>query len=169
MWEWIKSWFKKNESDTVGIFRLRDRKIYTYFDGQKDVQADPMILYKGLMANGPELAAELKLALSAMAGKAATEAHDSAIAQIRQVFNIKPLAESGLTEGETLDLMSSFWEYMETLKKNTSPSATLPTEIPQTFNPYLDASRPTRTSSGCGPAEAELSTEEPMQSPMAQA
>src|SRR5262249_55412308 len=90
---------------------------WKYFDGQKDVLADPMVLCSALADVWPGLMADMRLAESehSMAG----EGWKNQVAKVRKVFNIKLFAEGGLTETETMGVFYDFWFWCEEGKKNS--------------------------------------------------
>lgn len=175
-WNWIKSfWPKRSDNlDRFGLYHPREREIYEYFDGDKIVKADPMVLYKRVMAKGPEIAIDMSVARSPL--KAAGKAHDDLIRKIRDIFNVKPLDVGGLTEQETMDLFDDFLIYVDAVKKNTTPpptsqEGTLPPTSPSTA-PSGDGSSaldpPSPSSSDSGSASNGSSTDTPPPSPTEQ-
>ena len=172
-WDWVKGlWAKRSSSeDRFGLYHPREREIYEYFDGDKLVKADPMVIYKRIMARGQEISVDITVARSPMKG--ADKAHDSLIKKIREVFNVKPLSEGGLTEQETMDLFDDFLVYVDAIKKNTTPPPDLPEETsPSTSSPTApfggESSAPapdTKSSSDSGSTSSETSSAPPPQSP----
>lgn len=149
-------------ADPLDIYKPRERRIYYYFDGAKQVAADPMVLYKRLMSKEPDLSFDMKLATSE--SKDATKGHNNAVAKLRDVFSVKPLEEGGLTELEAIDLFDHFMEWSGMVKKNSSPSATSPTATLGSTGSSLEGSPPSPNSLGSGSTASEPSTEEPVPS-----
>ena len=125
MFGWIRRLFGKEES--LEIWTPGERRIFAYFDGQQVRKADPIVLYKELMARGPEIDISRKVAASE--SKDALKAHGDLVALIREVFGVQTLAGGGLTDPEVVDLLDYFLGYVEDVKKKcpsplTSPGAT---------------------------------------------
>ncbi len=144
----IWNWFKKFTSDEDDIYRPKERLIYSYHDGKELRKADPMTLYKRLLAKGPELGVDMKVMASPL--KEAPQAHERFLDKIRDVFAVKRYEEGGLTEVETLDLFDHFLEYAERLKKKGSPPPTLLTVTPDpsASSPVENPTTPNTSDSG---------------------
>ncbi len=158
LWQWMR--FKRN-NERVDIYRLDERMIYRYFDGQKEVAADPQVIYKRMANIGPELSVNIKVANSQH--KDAGKAHNNLVAQIRGVFQVKPLDEGGLTELETAQLLDHFMIYIDELKKKSNLCATSLSNSAAT-GPSSEESPATSNSSGSGSTASAFSTAEPMPS-----
>lgn len=119
------SWFKPKED----VYRPKERMIFSYFDGDKVVRADPLALYKRVMDMGPSLSIDSAVAISQSSN--ATKAQNELIANIRSIFLLRPLngidCTGTLTDIETLNLLDEFMHYTETLKKNSRISRTAST------------------------------------------
>lgn len=113
----------KKLEDSYELYHPRERMIYRYFNGKEDVAVDPIQLSKKMAEIWPELVVDIKVARSQ--SKDSAKAHDSLVAGIRDLFNVKSLEDGGLTELETIQLLDHFLAYTEDVKKNLSPSATL--------------------------------------------
>ena len=122
LFAWFRSWFP---ADKYAMYSPKQREIYSYFNGDKVVRADPMPLFKSVMDQFSELSIDFKVAASPH--KDAAKAWDNAVARVRTIFGIKTLDEGGLTERETVDLYNHFWDFMDSVKKN-SPSCQTPPE-----------------------------------------
>lgn len=154
--------FKRSRKDEVEVYRPKERMIYAYFDGEKEVKADPLALFKKVAAVGPELSVSLKVSRSL--SKDAAKASDEADASIRQLFGVKPFGEGGLTEVECLQLLDHFMAYCDDLKKKGSPSPTSST--PTGASPSTSDGAPTtQTSSPSGSTNGAPSTGAPTPSP----
>lgn len=158
MWQWIKSLFTE-EQQPANLFNPEHRNIYRYWDGREVRQRDPMDLYRRLCARGGDIVSYAKLAVSP--SKDAAFGHTKLVEHIREVFEVKPLSEGGLTEGESIDLWIHFLEYSESVKKKpknspTSPGGTSPGTPPSPGDPPA-----TKSSSDTGSTGGEDSTGTP--------
>ena len=109
----------------LDVYRPAERRIYRFFDGASEVTADPLDLYQRLMQVWPELSSAMKVARSA--SKDAEKNRPVVMEKIRFVFGVEALKRDGtggLNEEETAGLLHHFMRYVESLKKNTSPSPT---------------------------------------------
>lgn len=149
------SWFKRR-GDGDSIYDLKERLIYKFYDGQKMVEADPLVIYKRVMENGPELSAALKGARSEWKG--AADCYNELVVGIRKVFDVKPFEEGGLTQQETFDLLDHFMRFSERLKKNSRQSPTSPTEASPPTPPSPEGVPPTSSSTGTGSTGPEPPT-----------
>lgn len=145
------------------LYHPRDRLIYRYFDGQREVAADPMVLYKLLMDVGPEIGIDMKVAASP--SKDAGKAHDKMVQKIRGAFGVLPLKDGGLTDLESVELLQHFLVFVDAIKKNSSPLPTSPGETPAPSAPSSVAGPPTPSSSGSGSTGGGSSTVGPPPSP----
>ncbi len=161
----LLSLFKSDHSVSEGLYHPKKRMIYCYFDGKKDVKADPMVLYRRAMENGPELSIDLKVAN--IPNKDSAKAHKGAVEKIRKIFSLVSFEDGGLTELETLDLLDHFFAFCDGVKKNSSAS---PTSVPsQEGSKPLPAESPSISSSSVsGSTEKEPSIEPQEAFPMEQ-
>lgn len=136
MFDWVKSvWGRitsKFRTKKLGQFNPDERMIFTYFNGEKIIQADPMILYKRVMEVGPVLSIDIKVAFSP--SKDAETARVSAIEKIRNIFNLKPLSqgievESTLSDSECGELLEVFLNFCDAVKKNSKVTPNSVTEV----------------------------------------
>lgn len=107
------------------LFGRRARAIFRYWNGQREVAADPFEITRAI-ENDPAFNPEIDYAL--------VDAGDSAailrtVNCVRQAFKVKSFNEGGLLESECLDLMIAFLDFLGSLKKSTSPP---PTSSPPT-------------------------------------
>lgn len=149
-------WFRRRTLDN--FYTPKERKIYRYFNGEKVVHADPMILYKKIMAVGQELAVDIDVAKSPC--KEAIQADDEAVRKLREIFEVKPVTSDGkgLGEAEVIELFDHFWEFLEGLKKNSSPSSTTSTSA---SSPPADSVTPSTSASGSSANGSSSSKPEP--------
>lgn len=114
----------------VALYHPGERLIYRYFDGKETKAADPLVLYKRWRQVWPELSTDLKVATSRLLpDKDTIPAHEHAVKHMRWIFNVKSLAEGGLTDSEMEDLLYHFLEYSDRLKKDSPPSPTSSTPM----------------------------------------
>jgi hypothetical protein len=172
----IKGWFSKQPTspiddlfDRVDVYLPRERLIYQFFDGQVLRAVDPMELYKKVSPKLGIIAADSK-AVKIPQSKFAKDAHDRLIALIRELFDIKPLSQGGLTELETLAVFDHWWDFTCTVKKNSSPSQTgAEATSPSTASATEEAKdQGSWNISDSGSTEKTPSTKEPPQSAMEQ-
>ena len=171
MFSWLVSLFKRKPTlKEMSLYTEEERLIYSYWNGEKIVKADPMVLYKKLVTIGPDLEADMLGARSK--SKKAMEYHDGVIKKLRNLFGVKSFEEGGLTEQETLSLYDHFQDYVGVIKKNGNPSATSQEETspdtsastPPSTEGSSTPSPPTPSSSDSGSTEKESSTNSPKQS-----
>jgi len=163
MWAWLERLLPRERSN---LYRPRQRQIYHYWNGQKVIAADPMILYKRIMDVGPELDAVIRIAASQ--SKEAPRAYHDMLVLVRGIFDLQALAEGGLTETEAAGLLDHFMLYTSELKKNGSPPATSSTSsAPTPSSESGDAASATRPTSDSGSTANACSTGGPGPSPTA--
>lgn len=106
----------------------RHRAIFRYWDGSRLRSIDPMVAYRALdshnefdwethplLIDPPEDAPKLNIKLSVEAMGITADA-------VRTAFDIPQYKNGrGLTEGELVNLLTVFTEWMTALKKNTRP------------------------------------------------
>jgi hypothetical protein len=157
---WFLNLFRPRER--YDLYTPGQRLIYSFHDGSKVVRADPLELYRKLMAVGPELNVDMKVSVSP--SKDAPRAHENVVKKVREVFGVKPLEEGGLTELEAIQLLDHFLTFCGFVKKNSSqpPTSSTATEEPSPSSP---GSPPTSPSSGSGCAAAGPSSAGPTPSP----
>jgi len=112
-----------------------DRVLYHYWDGSKTVQADPMWLYKRILAVGPELSKTITESEKDLNAEESRKASDQVLVLLRGIFNVQNMDGGGLTETETMDLLHHFWDFMETLRRKNRPQPPLgPSPVPNPTN-----------------------------------
>lgn len=158
---WLLRWLLRPAS--TDLYHPKERLIYSYFNGEKVIRADPLILERKLMSVGPELAIDIKVSRSI--SQDAAKSHTEVVKKIRDIFNVKPLEEGGLTEVETVSLLEHYLEYTDSVKKNSSLIATPAMETSVPSVPSLAGSPPTPSSSASGSTGNENSTDGPGLSP----
>lgn len=122
---WLSKWFSKKQADDfdrIDVYNPQERLIFQYWNGKKIVHADPLVLYKRIADQGPELTQTITVAFSI--SKAATASYVDMIERFRSIFMIdppiNPIDCSGtLSEVELAELFNKFLTYTERLKKNS--------------------------------------------------
>lgn len=156
-------WFKKTPQKPIDIYTPKERLIYSYFNGQEIVRADPQVLYRNLMDVAPSLRADI--AVSNSASKQWRTATENADKAVRQLFSIKPFAEGGLAELELFELLDHFINYCDSIKKLQSPSLTSSGSVGASTPFSGEESQPMPSSSASGCVVNDSSTGEPEPSP----
>ena len=140
---------KKDSLDDLAIFHVDDMQIYVYHNGSEVIKADPMTLFKRVSERMSEIQADIQLiCMPAMKGweNKIDEAYQHALKCIREVYNVKPLEEGGLTEQKTFELHNHFLRFVFDVKKNSSQSQT---SLPTTESASVPLQEsPSTTSSG---------------------
>lgn len=152
--------------DGLDIYNPKERFIFRYFNGEKVVPADPMVLQKRLTEKIQELSSDIKVA-NVPQYPGSKEAYESLCANIRLIFKIKPLDQGGLTETELEELLSKFVDYCNWAKKKLSPTPTSQETTSQTFETSSAGSQPTSNFSVSTSTEIESPTDGPRRSPSA--
>lgn len=117
VWKWIKSWFEPKHR--LDVFKPSKRLVYTYWDGTKDVTADPMRVYKKLLAAWKPLSQSFQ-----EMARGSGEAYEVAIGLLQKVFGLKTPEQGGLGETEVLALFRHFWEYCTSFYEEEPPAPT---------------------------------------------
>lgn len=157
---------KKQTPDEFDLYSPKLRRIFRYFDGAAVIARDPMSLFKNVMAVGPELDADMKIANSTMKGN--LEAHGEMVNKIRDIFAVKKLEDGGLGDLECVELLSKFLSYVATLKKNSSPLPTFSKATLASSKTSAGEDQPIKSSSVSGSAKKESSINVPTPSPSEQ-
>lgn len=134
---------------TPDQIRQGRRDIFRFWDGERDRGADPLSIYRAMLAH-PEFVASKHYDLAI---KGDLPAIDITVRAVRELFGVRAWTDShaGLTEGECLTLLRNFFAYLNALKKNGSPPPTLPGSTePTSLEPT-----PTITSAKSGSTSTE--------------
>lgn len=168
VFNWIRSLFRR-QSDPFDVYSPQERLIYTFWNGKERIKADPIVLYKRVMARGPELSVHIKVSVSP--SKNAVTAHENMLEIIRGVFLIpkpaggSPLScEDTLTEVELLTLFDHFMLYAERLKKKSNLFVTSSSNTADSA-PTSPERPPTPSTAGSGSTGNGQPTDGPMPSP----
>ena len=156
-WNWIKSFFKKSTE----IYAPKERLIYKYWNGEKIVSVDPMVIAEKIDQHSITLTVDAKVAFSMSPD--APKAYQSMLNAIREIFGVKEFQEGkgGLTRLETMGLIDQFNTWVEELKKN-SPLGQIPVEETSArFDPPWVVGLNTKNSSGSGSTDKEPKTGQP--------
>lgn len=128
----------------------RTRAIFQYWDGRRIRRIDPMAAFRALVAH-PEFDWESHPDLIDTGDDEAT---DITLGAVRDVFGVqayKGELSAGLTEAETISLLTDFVVYVNALKKNINPS---PISPPPT-GPDCSGDSTTKPSVDCGSTSTE--------------
>lgn len=122
MFGWLFAWWHN-----------RQRQIFRYWDGKTYRRADPLEILRSFALHPTcNLDRDLQLA---HAGDLAAD--NEVYRAICDVFKIPPFDLGGLTRTECYELLTSFHEWLDSVKKNTATQPTLPDS---TAVPLLDPS-----------------------------
>lgn len=150
---WLKNWRRERS--------IRSRAIFRFHDGEKERSVDPLAIFRALRSL-PDFDWETD-------AKGVERGDDDSIvrtlAAIRQTFGVKPFDAdklTGLTDGETLNLLSEFVWYLESLKKNGSGPQTSP-EPTDSMPPLgsTESDSTTKPASGSGSTSNEPNSAAP--------
>lgn len=120
--------FAVRQAFLYGLPRRDPQAIFRYWDGTRERGIDPVLAWRGL-AEHPRFDPSSTIELAKIGNQ---QAIDAAIAATRDVFGVTPWKqdaaghETGLTEQETSSLLSSYFEFLASVKKNTSNSPSSP-------------------------------------------
>ena len=131
MFRWLKNLLTPKEVEIPveedleddEIYKPKDRLIFKYFDGEKIVSADPMVVYRRMLDVSVDLNVDMTVATSA--SKDAPSSYQKMIEKLRKIFQVKPLELGGLTENETFLVYINFSNFCDFVKKNSKNVQTL--------------------------------------------
>jgi hypothetical protein len=158
MFHWIKNLFSKKEThlpkapERLDTFLPQERNIFSYFDGEKLIKADPLPLWTLAVSEHHE----------------ATQGHDELVSKIRKHFNVKSFEEGGLLDVECVDLLLQFKAYCDSIKKKQVTTPTSSETISPSSSSISEESLHTKNGSDSGSAAKEPSIAKQEQSPMEQ-
>lgn len=108
--------------------RKREREIFRYSDGRRIRLADPMLIVRKMAAHPTlDLETTLQQMQAVDSPELQNEATATAVTATREIFDLPAMSEDnpdGLTELETLEVLTDFVDYLDTLKKNSSGQRT---------------------------------------------
>lgn len=136
------------------------RDIFTYWNGRRYRKADPFAIYRGL-ATHPTFDWEADPPMLSVPDiDAVLEASLKIATAIRDVFDIPPVDQGGLTERECADLLKQYCAYQYAVKKNIKPSPT-----PSVPTAEATSESATRPNSGSTSTENVKTSDSPTTSP----
>lgn len=159
---WLFSFFRT--TSPLDLYHPKERLIYAYFNGKEIVKADPMILYRKFKDKEVLIDSAIK-AIRGPESKWKGPERINFIKYIREIFDLKPFEEDGLTELELSDLFNHFLTYCGDVKKNSSPSQTSSTPTEDSKN-SSEADQVISNSSDSGLTKSESSIDKQESSPM---
>lgn len=96
----------------------RHRLLFRYWNGSRFVSEDPFTLLRALVSSSKiDLDSDLQL-LDVPDIKVVTRKVGQLAEEIREIFQLKPLSNGGLSELECVNLLIQFINYLERVKKN---------------------------------------------------
>lgn len=101
----------------------RNRFIYRYWNGQRIVVGDPMVLWRSLQANENYREDDLKLLT---VEDLRLKVIERLAGVVKDVFTIPPVDQGGLTELECIEELARFLDYSGVQKKSTGLMQTSP-------------------------------------------
>lgn len=148
------------------MYKPKERKIYQFFDGERDRKVDPLAVERALkQAGGDQLGAWLKtlemagqidpasVPADGLAAKMAQQSEDSLVGIVRTVragFGLKAFEDDGLTELECVELLCDFINYKQKLLESARPLASSPPSTAAAVSAG-SVTAPTADSSGVPP------------------
>lgn len=118
----------ENELQHYSVYRPERRLIYHYFDGQRVVPGDPLVIHRRLMKVWPSISQDLEVLTEGGDSPEAGESHERIAETVRGVLNLKPVIEGGPTESELVGLLHHFLTYCQTLHGLQEGGADTPKE-----------------------------------------
>ena len=169
---WLKSFFIDEKSPSVSpsidLFKPDERLIFSFWDGEKTVNADPMVLNRRLMNKWAELTVDINIATSTLLQhKEVDKARNNIVKASREIFNLKSPPDNSLdcsgmlTEVEAMDLLNRFREYVGDVKKNSSTSPISSTDESSVTQPSSASESVTTNGSDSTSIASEVSTDKP--------
>lgn len=138
----------------------RHRLLFRFWNGSRFVSSDPFVLLRRLINTDKfDPDADLKK-LKYPDPKIVTEKIGFVAEGVREIFEIKPFEQGGLTELECVQLLMTFSEYLDTVKKN-GVSNPITSQLSTGQAEKLDASSPGENDT----SESLVSTSTPSGSP----
>lgn len=141
----------------LDCYKPSERLIYKYWDGEKEVLADPIVLYRRIMSKAAELDADMSAAKFPGFEKA-EEAHASLVSKLQKLFKVRPMAEGGLTDTQLEELLDHFLAYCDWLKKKPLTTPTCVGETSASSDSSSVENPATTNMSASGSTESEPST-----------
>jgi hypothetical protein len=161
MFGWLTNWLRRD-----GIYRPAERRIFRYWNGERWVDGDPMVIHRRIMDVVGDFTAYCIAASSPM--KDAESATCRACEMIRVFFDLKPLigndAAGTLTNEDCVDLFVTYRAWQARLKKNLR-NTPIPARAISASTASSPAAAPvTPSSSASGSTAAASATAKPERS-----
>jgi hypothetical protein len=110
-WGKLKSLFKRKEAQQQpDYYYPTDRHIFSYFNGEKEVKVDPIVLYRKMIPHKKVIFAENPSPFDSLLSDD-PKGYIDAISKIREVFDLKSFEEGGVTEVKCFEVLNSFIDY----------------------------------------------------------
>lgn len=146
MLNWLKSLFSKKGTNTKGAYDVyypTDRLVYSYWNGSELIKVDPLTLYKRFIKRGPEIDKLRSKALEQT--EEGVKAHSDLLVILRELFNLKPMEEGGLSEIETLEAFDHFFTYCASFRPAPVTPPKPKQEVPPEIKPEVKQEEKTET------------------------
>jgi len=141
MLEKLKNWFFARALN-------RHRLLFRYWDGSRHVSADPFVLLRRML-NTTKFDADADVKALALPDPAIVAKKIGFIAEgIREIFDLKPFEKGGLSELECVNLLMTFSDFLNSVKKNGASSLiSSPFTVPAKTDPASGDGNDTKESS----------------------
>lgn len=115
MLEKLKNWFFARALN-------RHRLLFSFWDGSRFVSSDPFVLFRRMINTQDfDLEADLKM-LQVPDPKLVTQKIGYIAEGVRKIFDLKPFESGGLSELECVQLLLTFSDFLDRVKKNGASS-----------------------------------------------
>lgn len=115
---------KSKPATSAGFFgwKPKERNIYRYWNGEKDVEADPLEIQLAIANSKDDLTREIEvMGLTHPEAKGQGEAFSRVVETVRNVFKVPAFSSNGdrhgLTAQECIELLTHFFGFLNELKK----------------------------------------------------
>jgi len=140
-----------------GFYEPKERQIFTYWNGQKQIYADPMELFRKYLSMKAEMDVDIKVSRSK--SKDADSSYTKYVEKLRILFDVKSLSDNGLTEVEIQQVFYSFIDFCNNVKKNSETLSTTSKPIPVSESTTSGEELHSNNTSQSGSTETGQSTE----------
>lgn len=148
----------------LSLYKPEERLIFQYFNGKDVVSADPMVLFKKYAHIKGDMDHEIGAIASGWkpsTGDNSLVLHDKVTEKMRDLLQLPPFSEGGLTDAEVGNCFTQFIQYCQHVKKNSSLWPTPPKDLSTYTKLFSPDSPPTKDSSDSGKTEIDPSTDNP--------
>lgn len=159
MFNWLFDMFGRDE----GYYKPKKRRLYKYFDGERKVTADPMVLFRRLMERSTELSCDIQVYNSP--SKDRFKAREAMMDKVRWIFSLKKYEEGGLEEEKCEELLDHFVNWCDKVKKKLRTSQTSQTVTSSPSKTSLEGNQPTKNFLGSGLTDQGTNIEKPSFTP----